>query len=189
MWRGPETERWPRGGIPRSREALQVAWFQSQVFIVARMAVLSFAERSARPRVIAGAFINVEFANPLHREVRPGMIGSGPSNFRKHVSPAPSERDGVVAAHPGFMRLERIADDHAVVTAHDVSEGVRSLVAADPMNDGARSREAPHLPWLIALPIEPRPARLVESDHGLHASSRAKGAFDADSRRRASAFS
>src|SRR5262249_2556739 len=94
----------------------------------------------------------------------------------ENVSPAPGERDRVVAARSGFVGLERIADDDAAVVTHQVFEGVCPLVIADAVDDGAGRGQAPHLPRSVCLAIEPWPACLVETDDGLGEHAREQSA-------------
>ena len=95
------------------------------------------------------------------------MIGRGLLEFAEHVRPTSREGNGIVATRASLVRLERVAHDDAFVAAHQRLERVGSLVVANAMHDGIRSCQTPHLPGLVALAVERRPARLVESDDRL----------------------
>ena len=84
------------------------------------------------------------------------------------------------------MGLERVAHDGARVAVHQVLERVGALVLADAVHDGVGGGQAPHLPRLVALAIEPWPARLVEADDGLRqdpGEQRTRGRLQASSER------
>src|SRR5690606_38377218 len=85
----------------------------------------------------------------------------------KAMRPAPSEDDAGGRARAGFVCLERVANDHALVLADEQLERRRALVTTDAMHDGAGRRETPHLPRLGPGTVEPRPAGLIKTDHRL----------------------
>lgn len=73
------------------------------------------------------------------------------------------------------MRLERIADDGAMVAGHQVLEGRRSFVVSNLVDDDARPGTAPHLPFRT---------RLVKTDDRLGGKSAFCAGADSSSRRR-----
>jgi hypothetical protein len=98
----------------------------------------------------------------------PRVFRDPPGNQRLRImGPAAREGNIVVAARASLVRLERIADDGAVVAGHQVFDGRGSFVVSDLVNDDARRGEAPHLPGLAVSGLESLPARLVETDDRL----------------------
>ena len=92
------------------------------------------------------------------------MIRSSFLELAVDVGPAAREHDARTVACASFVRLERVAYDDAVVAADERSKRVGTLVVADPVADDAGRRDAPHLPGLVGLAVEARPARLIETD-------------------------
>lgn len=93
---------------------------------------------------------------------------TAPDNFVLGImSPATRQHDARTLARSGLVRPERVAYDHAVVVADQLDERRRALVVADAVIDRLLRAQAPHLPGLTALVVEPLPAGLVEPDHAL----------------------
>src|SRR5690606_41414545 len=97
--------------------------------------------------VVAGAVVDrVELTEQAHREVGFGMVGLGFLELSEHVGPAAREHDARPVACAGFVRLERVADDGALVPADQLFERRGALVGANAVADDARGGEAPHTP-------------------------------------------
>src|SRR6188474_2882854 len=95
------------------------------------------------------------------------MIGRGFLKLSVDVRPTARQFDPRPIARTGFVGLERIANDDAVVMTHEIFESRRTLVVANAVADKSGSSDAPHLPGLAGLVFQTFPARLIESDHGL----------------------
>src|SRR5262249_15959882 len=96
-----------------------------------------------------------------------GMIWSCLLKLAVHMRPTSSEDDSRAIARSGFVRLERVTHNRAVVATDERLERGGAFVVPDPVPANAGGGDAPPLPWLRRVRFDLRPARLIKSDDWL----------------------
>ena len=117
--------------------------------------------------VVTGFGVNlIKLTDPLGGEPSFWMIDLGFLELPEHMRPTSAEPHARTVAGSGFMCLERIANDNALVPTHEFNKGILALVVFDLVTHDPWRGDAPHLPWLTVT-IESLPTSLVEPDDRL----------------------